>query len=243
MKRKTQILFTVILYVLASPVARHGGILASSSSKTSHPSPTLISATVCLPEGATVSSFGVGHAITPSIGIGANYTLTVPKQGDVMLHQFGGGLSIGVLLVRHGFPIEMSVVGSGSFMIASGLPIGVSQTGQGYTVGLAFRRSLLLSNNVRVTATVTPLWTSWSSKLSIDGREIDREVSKRNLWNANFSIGIRDLVSLTPDITFGENIWDPGVSLMILNSVSLRADVAHNDGRTTPSFSIGLVIK
>ena len=239
MRPVTRVLSIVLGWVLVAAIFHEGDAAAAPSLAPPSRQRGLTVVSISLPENAVLLGIGWVVPLKPSGAVNINYTLTIPKNSSVKLHQFGLGLGIGLLSARQGFPLDIMPIGTANFMIGSGLPEKVSTNGYGYVIGVTIGKSLSVGNNIRIGATYTPLWTSSSSTLSVRGSGSDKQGSSKGLHNTTLSLMIHDLISLTPGVTFGKNLWNPGVALMIRNSVQLGADVAFIDDKKIPSFSVG----
>jgi len=229
----------MLIWILIAAISQRGDAVAATSPPPSSRQPGLTVVSLSLPENATLVGIGWVVPIKPSGAVNINYTLTIPRNSSVKLHQFGLGLGMGLLSARQGFPLDIMSMGSANFMIGSGLPEKVSMNGYGYVIGVSLGKSFLVGNNMRMGAAYTPLWTSSSSTLSVRGSGADNQRSTRELQNVTVSLTIHNLISVTSGVTFGKNLWNPGIILMIRNSVQLGADVAFIDDKKIPSFSVG----
>jgi hypothetical protein len=231
----------VLVLLLLGVCAPSRGAVADVLGITAPGAPMELGVTLTLPEGATVYGVGLGRAVSSAVGIAAQYALSKPEEGDHLLHGFGGGLRVTVVPQTPRVPFDMSLLGSATFTVASGLPANTSMGGQCYTIAMSLGRFMIVGERTALGVTVMPSCSYSTSRLSTEEAESPKESSTDGFVNAGFSVIIRDLVSLTPHITVGEDLVVPGFSLIIRNVFSIRTGVARYDHETAPSFSIGLI--
>jgi len=243
MNMRSLVLKTMCLYILCTVVFPSKSHLTADT-MSAQGSPTEIGTAMSFAEGGTSYGFGIGRKLASSVGFGAYYTLIVPKGSDnVKLHSFGGALKVTLLTTKQKLPIDLSVIGSAYYMVAAGLPVDNWKRGQTYIIGPSFERFIPLGGKIAIAATISPLWMYSRSESSIYGSGHQEEDATINIWSIGFSIMIRDVLSLTPNMAIGKDFTTPGFSVVVLNSVSLGTSLAICDDTTTPSFSLGLIIK
>jgi len=238
MRRKSKIYIMPLLYFCSA-----AGFLNTSQNAMAGDSsqpPSITTYSISVPQNAVLLGLSIGTQ-SGSVGFNLNYNITLPKGSKAKLHQFGAGLGLGILSIRQGFPCNSGFISSISLMTTSGLPEDVSLHGFGYTFGLSFDRAFLADNNLLISLSTGPLWTSSSSKLKEEGDVIEHDKVRRSLWSLGVSLIVIDQFTLTPGIILGENFSDPYISLMIDKSVTLSFDMASVNERKIPTVSLGII--
>jgi len=232
---------TALVCIPGYCLCKNGRALDATINHGASPPGTLVSITISQPPSAQIYGFSVGHSFAPSVGVSAGYRLTGPKEGEVRLHEYGIGFGLGIPLVRHGFPFEVSVVGSGSFMTASGLPDFVFYSGHGYVAGLRVGRAIPLGSRFGVGVAGAFYRTFSSSALTFHKEEVEEHETSSSIYYLSLLVSVDSHIAVSPEITFGKNLSDPGVTIIIRESITFKVDVADVDGTTTVTYSFGLI--
>lgn len=244
MKYSTALLLSVFV-VGTSVVAVVPNSLAqiTEEAETSAETPTVVSLAISLPEGSKIYGVSAGRTVWRSVSAALRYSYVASDEGDVKIHSFGGGVSIGIVTTTRSFPVLLSLVGSASYMTAASLPTDGELDGESFSVGVGIGRSALLTEATRLGLSITPIWTTASSKQTVEGYDPVTEDTDRLFVEVASSLSMRDYLTIAPSATLGEDLVVPGLSLFIQQRFTVRGEVALYDDLTTPSFSVGYFIR